>query len=94
MADVLRVSVVRAEPARQVVRELALPAGATVADALRGSGFVADLQADVQVGIFGRLANFATPLRDGDRVEIYRPLKLDPKEARRRRAAKRPQGKP
>ncbi len=44
-----------------------------------------------RVGIFGRLANLDDGLRAHDRVEIYRPLKADPKEVRRRRAA---QGKP
>ena len=83
----LRVSVVYTEPARQFVRELNLPPDSTVADALR----CADLtpaRGDVRFGIFGRLVDAATPLRDGDRVEIYRPLKVDPKEARRNRAKK------
>jgi|KBSMisStandDraft_5_1062788.scaffolds.fasta_scaffold1248242_2 putative ubiquitin-RnfH superfamily antitoxin RatB of RatAB toxin-antitoxin module len=83
----LRVSVVYAEPARQFVRELQLPPDSTVADALR----CADLPTaggDVRFGIFGRLVDAATRLRDGDRVEVYRPLKVDPKEARRNRAKK------
>jgi len=37
------------------------------------------------VGIFGRRVELDAPLRDGDRVEIYRPLVADPREARRRR---------
>jgi len=91
MADTLRVTVVHAEPARQTVVELSLPRGSTIADALRASkasGGACIDPAVVRVGIFGRLADAATELRDGDRVELYRPLKLDPKEARRRRAAK------
>ena len=52
-----------------------------VRDALAASG----LQGN-QVGIFGKRVAMDTRLADGDRVEIYRPLKLDPKEARRRRA--------
>ena len=39
------------------------------------------------VGVFGRIVRADAPLRDGDRVEIYRPLREDPKSARRRRAA-------
>jgi putative ubiquitin-RnfH superfamily antitoxin RatB of RatAB toxin-antitoxin module len=41
------------------------------------------------VGIFGEIAGLRDPVRDGDRVEIYRPLLADPKEARRRRAERR-----
>jgi hypothetical protein len=41
------------------------------------------------VGIFGEIAGLQDPVRDGDRVEIYRPLLADPKEARRRRAERR-----
>jgi putative ubiquitin-RnfH superfamily antitoxin RatB of RatAB toxin-antitoxin module len=40
-------------------------------------------------GIFGRRAKLDHPLKDGDRVEVYRPLTIDPKEARRRRASKK-----
>lgn len=67
-------------------RELAvdLAAGATLADALRAAGVAAGTASDV--GIWGRAATLATPLREGDRVELYRPLVVDPKEARRRRA--------
>lgn len=83
----LRVTVVYAEPDRQVTRELALPPGSRVADAIRGAAIEHDA-ARVRFGIFGRLVDATTPLRDGDRVEIYRPLKVDPKEARRRRAAR------
>jgi putative ubiquitin-RnfH superfamily antitoxin RatB of RatAB toxin-antitoxin module len=91
MAD-LRVSVVYAEPGRQFVRELEIAPGTTVADAIRLSAIAeaANLrEADLtRVGIFGTLAEAGTKLRDGDRVEIYRPLKIDPKEARRKRAKK------
>jgi putative ubiquitin-RnfH superfamily antitoxin RatB of RatAB toxin-antitoxin module len=83
----LRVSVVYAEAARQLTRELSLTVGSTVADAIRNAEIPVDAQA-ARVGIFGRVVDPATLLRDGDRVEIYRPLKIDPKEARRRRAAK------
>jgi putative ubiquitin-RnfH superfamily antitoxin RatB of RatAB toxin-antitoxin module len=91
MAETLRVSVVYAEPGRQIVRELDVAAGATVADAIRSSEIAAaaglaagDL---THLGIFGKTVAADTALRDGDRVEILRALKIDPKEARRRRAA-------
>ena len=75
------------------LRELRLPAGATVADALRASGFAQAFPVvqpwERGVGVFGRAVEAATPLADGDRVEIYRGLSFDPKESRRRRAEHR-----
>lgn len=67
---------------------LTLPAGATVADALRASGLPARHglgPEGLRVGVWSRLRDADTPLRDRDRVEIYRPLTVDPKEARRQR---------
>jgi len=81
----IRVEVVSAAPGEARSRALSLPAGSRVADALAAAG----LPAVGKVGIFGRVARPDAPLADGDRVEIYRPLLLDPKEARRRRAARR-----
>ena len=82
----IRVEVVRALAKRVEAVALTLPAGATVAEAISASGLAGvDLDA---VGIFGRRVPPATRLADGDRVEIYRPLALDPKEQRRRRARK------
>ncbi|AKJ29189.1 RnfH family protein [Caldimonas brevitalea] len=68
---------------------LTLAPGATVLHALRASGVLArhpeiDL-AQPRVGVWGRLKGLSDPLRDRDRVEVYRPLKVDPKEARRLR---------
>jgi putative ubiquitin-RnfH superfamily antitoxin RatB of RatAB toxin-antitoxin module len=84
------VSVVYAEADRAFERALRLPAGATVGDAIAASRARAarpDIELDPhRIGIFARRATLDTRLRDGDRVEIYRPLKVDPKEARRRRA--------
>lgn len=86
----IRVSVVYAEPGAVFDVALALPTGATVADAISRSGIreqrpTVAIRAD-RLGVFARKVALDTLLRDGDRVEIYRPLKLDPKEARRRRA--------
>jgi len=80
----LQVEVVYALPRRERSVRLALPRGATVRDALERSG-LAPL-ARGKVGIHGRVVRTDAPLAEGDRVEIYRPLALDPKEARRRRA--------
>ena len=65
-----------------------LPASATVGDALRASGLLQrhGLALDtLRVGVWCRVCEPSTPLRDQDRVEIYRPLSVDPKEARRLR---------
>lgn len=67
---------------------LRLAPGATVADALALSGVLQrhGLQPDtLQVGVWGRSRALSTPLREGDRIELYRPLIVDPKEARRQR---------
>jgi len=86
----LRIEVVYALPEQQYRQQLALPMGATVADALAA---VADqcpfnhLNLDEHaVGVFGERASRSRELADHDRVEIYRPLVMDPVEARRRRA--------
>ena len=82
----IRVEVVDARPGQVDAVTVELPAGAVLRDAVRASGMNADLGA---VGIFGKRAAADAPLADGDRVEIYRPLALDPKERRRQRARKR-----
>ena len=84
------VSVVYAEAGRVFETVLRLPHDATVGEAIEASGIRVsrpDIEIDAdRLGIFSRKATFETPLLDGDRVEIYRPLKVDPKEGRRRRA--------
>jgi putative ubiquitin-RnfH superfamily antitoxin RatB of RatAB toxin-antitoxin module len=86
----LRITLVWSPAPRQVVQDtLELPDGATVATALVRSGwkdrFGFDAMPDVAFGIWNLPAQLQTPLRDLDRVEIYRPLKVDPKVARRQR---------
>ncbi|WP_025138816.1 RnfH family protein [Achromobacter sp. DH1f] len=87
------VSVCYALAAQVWLRDLRLPAGSTVADALQASGFAQAFPVvqpwERGVGVFGRAAEPQTPLADGDRVEIYRGLSFDPKESRRRRAEHR-----
>ena len=88
-AELLRVEVVYC-PAPGVDERvmLNLPAGATLADALDASGLPArhGLDRDVlRAGIWSRPSPAHTVLRERDRVEIYRPLTVDPKEARRLR---------
>ena len=87
MAETIRVEVAYADPQRQVLLAVAVAAGSTVADAMAASGILAQLPGFVPagIGIFGRLVEPDTLLRDGDRVELYRPLQIDPKQARRNR---------
>ena len=80
----MRVEVVRAERGRLDAVTIELPAGACVRDALEACGMTGEA-----VGIFGKRVDPATRLSDGDRVEIYRPLAVDPKERRRSRARQR-----
>ena len=82
----MRIEVVYARREAAEVRSLELPIGATVKDALAASGFQVENHA---VGVFGKRVALEHRLRPGDRVEIYRPLAIDPKEARRRRAARK-----
>ena len=85
------VSVCYADAAETWLRELVLPQGATLADAIRASGFhqaYPDVDpAQAGTGIHGRRRPLDHVLHDHDRIEIYRPLVFDPKESRRRRAA-------
>jgi len=86
------VEVVLAFPERQELVSLELPAGSTVADAIDQSGLAGmfeNFEPDLnKVGIFGHKVPMDQLLRNGDRVEIYRPLIADPKEVRRQRALK------
>jgi len=84
------VEVVLALPGKQMVRSVPLPAGSTAEDAVAASGLAGELRklGPGRVGIFGKAVPGKTLLRDGDRVEIYRPLRADPKELRRMRAGK------
>jgi putative ubiquitin-RnfH superfamily antitoxin RatB of RatAB toxin-antitoxin module len=88
MPERIRVSVVYADPQRQFAREIEIAAGATVDDAIAASGILRELPgfAPAGIGVFGHRVARNAHLRDGDRVELYRPLKVDPKEARRNRA--------
>ena len=90
MADSIRVEVVYATREKVFRNTLCLPDGATLAEALEASGargkWVDADALEQNVGVFGRRMAPDQVLHDGDRVEIYRPLTIDPMEARRRRA--------
>lgn len=86
----LQIELVFAEPQRQRLLNLSLPAGSTVADALAigQQRWRLDLDTDTPVGIFGEIAHRSKLLTSGDRVEIYRSLLMDAKTARHHRAKK------
>lgn len=96
-AETLTVSVAYS-PRAGVVDEvvLSLPRGATLIEAIRASGLLerhAEIDlAQAKLGIWGRVQAGDTALRERDRVEVYRPLIVDPKEARRLRYRKSGQG--
>jgi len=90
MAESLSIEIAYALPQKQELVQLKLPVGSTVQQAVEASGLKQkhpeiDL-AKNKVGIFGKLSKLDAPLRDRDRVEIYRPLIADPKEVRKKRA--------
>jgi putative ubiquitin-RnfH superfamily antitoxin RatB of RatAB toxin-antitoxin module len=87
------VEVIYALPAGEDAVTLTVATGATAEDAVRASGLL-ERHPEIELGrqklgIYGQVVAAQAPLRDGDRVEIYRPLTVDAKEARRRRAFKR-----
>ena len=89
----LQVYVVYALPQNEFIRPLRVAHGTTVGQAIEQSGVLAafpDINLVTQpVGIYGKKKTLETALRDRDRVEIYRPLVADPKDSRRKRAAKK-----
>jgi uncharacterized protein len=92
----IRVEVAYALPEVQTVVEVSLPQGANIRDALDRSG-ITGLHPEIDpahatVGVFGRRKALDAPLSDGDRVEVYRPLVADAKQARRNRARRRQAG--
>lgn len=90
----LRVQVAIAWPERQDVVEVELPDGARVADALTAARLAERFPglepARMALGIWSRPCGLDTPLRDADRVEVYRPLQADAKALRRERAGLKP----
>ena len=92
MAEI-HVQVCHPLPGEPRLRDLTMAEGSTVRDAVLASGLLPHDDADrCPVGIFGKKKAPDAVLRDGDRVEIYRPLVADPKDARRRRAVKKERG--
>ena len=88
----ITVEVAYANPEHQVIIKLEMPQEATVEQAIKASGLLNKFpeidEATLKVGIFGTVCKLEQLLKQADRVEIYRPLIHDPKEARRQRAIK------
>jgi putative ubiquitin-RnfH superfamily antitoxin RatB of RatAB toxin-antitoxin module len=89
----IRVEVAYALPEKQFLIELEVNDTTSAIEAIRQSGLFQlypELeQQDMEIGIFSKPITQDTRLKEGDRVEVYRPLTIDPKEARRLRAAAR-----
>lgn len=91
--QMITVEVVYALPKQQTVKPLKVAEGTTLIQAVEQSGILAQFpEIDPVVnkmGIYGKAAKSETVLRDGDRVEIYRPLVANPKEVRKKNAAEK-----
>ncbi|UOA08968.1 RnfH family protein [Methylobacter sp. S3L5C] len=88
----IAIEVAYANDEQQVLVALNMPTGTTAEQAIQASGLLSRFPeitaTDLKVGIFGSVCKLDQLLRQADRVEIYRPLIHDPKEARRQRAVK------
>ena len=88
--NTIRVEVAYALPHKQALLEIRVPDGTTALEAARQSGITSKFDGvdldNGTLGIFGQVVAPGQVLRDGDRVEVYRPLIADPKEVRKARA--------
>jgi putative ubiquitin-RnfH superfamily antitoxin RatB of RatAB toxin-antitoxin module len=84
----MHIGVAYADKFKRTWLHLDVPAGSTVRQAIEHSGLLGqypDIDLDSQrVGIFGKLTKLESPVKDGDRVEIYRPITADPETVERR----------
>jgi putative ubiquitin-RnfH superfamily antitoxin RatB of RatAB toxin-antitoxin module len=91
--EMLAIEVAYATPAKQTIIKLSVEPGSTLETAIERSGILEaypeiDLQLQ-KVGVFSKIKTLQYKVHEGDRIEIYRPLVIDPKEARRKRAKPR-----
>lgn len=88
----ISVEVAYALPDKQAIIELEVPEGTTAIEAARQSGITQKFEGidldNAKLGIYARVVSSSQVLREGDRVEIYRPLIADPKDVRKARAAR------
>ena len=91
MDETIEVEVAYAWPERQLILPVEVPRGTTAIEAVRLSGIEEQFPeiepGKNRLGVFGKLCKQDRPLIAGDRVEIYRPLIVDPRTARRELAA-------
>jgi len=90
----ISVEIIYATPIQQWKQTITLTDSSTIEQAIRASKLLEDFPdielSSTQVGIFSKRVSLSSTLKSGDRVEIYRPLKIDPKQARRVRAKTKP----
>lgn len=83
----INIEIAYATPQKQVILTVTVEEGATVELAILSSGILTQFpEIDLtqqKVGIFGKRCALSDTVKNGDRIEIYRPLQIDPKEARR-----------
>ena len=88
----INVEVCYALPDKQTLLSVRLKADATIEQIIETSGILEQYPsinlADSKVGVFSKLSKLGDTVHDGDRVEIYRPLLIEPKEVRKQRALK------
>lgn len=91
--DSIDIEVVYAETGAQVIVPLTVPPGTTAGEAVARAALTRTFpQLDIEsapIGVFGKVVEPSRVLRRGDRVEVYRKLRIDPKQARRLRATKK-----
>ena len=90
VVETINVEVAYATPEEQIIKAMNVDAGTTAEAAITESGVLSSFPEinlkNSKIGIFGKVIKNDTVLKDGDRVEVYRPLLVDPKEIRRQRA--------
>jgi len=84
----MNIGISYARKEKQVWMEIQVPNGSTINDAIHASGIL-DIFTDIdlenqKVGIFGKIAKLNATVKEGDRVEIYRPITADPNTVKRR----------
>lgn len=85
----MQIEIAYAKPERQILLEIEVDEGSTVGEVLAracASGELPAEAADLTAGVWGRVVEKSRRLRTGDRIELYRALVMDPREARRRYA--------
>ncbi len=89
----MEVEIAYAVPGQQIIQQLTVPVGSTIAQVLDLSGILQQfpqlLQGNITVGVFGKIRDLSSEVHAEERVEIYRPLYMDPKEARLARIKKK-----